>query len=66
MCFKEHFLLGAFLSIGMQQYAQENRMYLFEIDGNKKVKTGCLQRRLNIEIKAVLDLVLRQQEILFL
>jgi hypothetical protein len=66
MCFKEHFLLGAFLSIGMQQYAQENRMYLFEIDGNIKVKTGYLQRRLNIEIKAVLDLVLRQQEILFL
>tara|TARA_B110000240_G_C13227115_1_gene337230 strand:- start:467 stop:607 length:141 start_codon:yes stop_codon:yes gene_type:complete len=39
---------------------------IFEINGNKKVKTGCLQRRLNIEIKAVLDLVLRQQEILFL
>jgi hypothetical protein len=41
-------------------------MYSIEIDGNKKVKIGYSQKRLNIEIGAVLDLVLRQQEILFL
>lgn len=41
-------------------------MYSFEIDGNKKVKIGYLQKRLNIEIGAVLDLVVRQQDILFL
>jgi hypothetical protein len=41
MYVKEHFLLVAFLFNGMQQYAQENRRYLFQIDGNKKVKTGC-------------------------
>jgi hypothetical protein len=29
----------------MQQYAQENRRYLFQIGGDKKEKTGYLQRR---------------------
>jgi hypothetical protein len=65
MYFKKHFLLGIFLFFWMQQCAQKNRSYLFEIDGNKKVKTGYLQRRLNIEISAVLDLVVRRQGILF-
>jgi hypothetical protein len=65
MYFKKHFLLGIFLFFGMQQYVQEERMYSFEIDGNKKVKIGYLQKRLNIEIGAVLNLVVRQQNILF-
>jgi hypothetical protein len=66
MYFKNHLLLGIFLFFWVQHYAQENRMYLIEIDENKKVKTGYSQKRLNIEIGAVLNLVLRQQEILFL
>jgi hypothetical protein len=65
MYFKKHFLLGIFLFFWMQLCAQKNRSYLFEIDGNKKVKIGYSQKRLNIEIGAVLNLVLRQQEILF-
>jgi hypothetical protein len=65
MYFKKHFLLGIILFFWVQQYAQENRMYSIEIDGNKKVKIGYSQKRLNIEIGAVLNLVLRQQEILF-
>jgi hypothetical protein len=65
MYFKKHFFLGIFLFFGMHQYVQEERMYSFEIDGNKKVKIGYLQKRLNIEIGAVLNLVVRQQNILF-
>jgi hypothetical protein len=66
MYFKKHLLLGIFLFFGMQQYVQENRRYSFEIDGNKKVKIADLQKRLNIEIGAVLDLFVRQQDLFLL
>ncbi len=66
MYFKKHFLLGNFLFFWMQRCAQKNRSYLFEIHENKKVKIGYSQKRLNIEIGAVLDLVVRQQDLLFL
>jgi energy-converting hydrogenase A subunit M len=41
-------------------------MYLIEIDENKKVKIAGLQKRLNIEIGAVLDLFVRKQDLFLL
>ena len=63
---KKGFFLFLFFLLGLQVYAQENRIEVLEISGNKKTKIAYLIKVLSTKVGNVLDSVLLEEDIAFL
>jgi outer membrane protein assembly factor BamA len=66
MHFKKRIFFTFFLLLMLQQYAQEKRIFSFELTGNKKIKTSYLKKILTTKVGIVLDSFLIKEDIVFL